>query len=212
MFDCGEILELCEELQDIGETNYDPWMVGGDFNVILSKEEKHGGLTFTDVEAQDFASCIANCALTELKFKGSLYTWWNGRVEDDCIFKRLDKVIVNQEFQQSLPSNEVHHLIRQGSDHVPLHVICNSQEEPIQKPLKFMKFLVRHSSFKEVVRENWRIDFVGDLFVEFHAKHKRVKGALAAWSKTAFGDIFEKVATLEEHVHGKDIQFELSPT
>lgn len=50
-----ERLEIWEELQDIGAIIQDPWLVGGDFNVILTKEEKQGGLPFTNAEAQDFA-------------------------------------------------------------------------------------------------------------------------------------------------------------
>lgn len=83
---------------------------GGDFNVILFEEEKQGGLQFTYAEAQDFAGCISSCALTELKHKGGSFTWWNGRVGEECIFKRLDMVLANQEFIQILPSSEVHYL------------------------------------------------------------------------------------------------------
>lgn len=98
----------------------------GDFNVILMEEEKQGGLQFIIVEAQEFATCVSICALRELKYKGSSFTWWNGRVGEDCIFKRLDRVMVNQEFLQMLPTSEVHHLIRQGYDHATLYVTCNS--------------------------------------------------------------------------------------
>lgn len=84
----------------------------GDFNVILNEEEKQGGLQFTSAEAQDFASCIASYTLIELKHKRGSFTWWNGRVGEECIFKRLDRVLANQEFLQLLLSSEVHHLIR----------------------------------------------------------------------------------------------------
>jgi len=42
-----ERLELWEELTNIAEDVHVPWMVGGDFNVILKEEEKLGGLAFT---------------------------------------------------------------------------------------------------------------------------------------------------------------------
>lgn len=107
-------------------------MVGGDFNVILNEEEKQGGLPFTNVEAQDFATFVANYALIDLKYKGSSFTWWNGREGEDCMFKRLDRILVNQDsYIDALPTSESHHLIRQGSDHAPLHVVCNSKEEPV---------------------------------------------------------------------------------
>ncbi|XP_015158226.1 uncharacterized protein [Solanum tuberosum] len=127
-----ERLELWEELEGIAEDWQLPWMVGGDFNVIINEEEKLGGLEFTQQEATDFALCISSCGLTEVKFSGSKYTWWNGRIEEACIFKRLDRILVNALFTEEFPSSEVHHLIRQGSDHAPLHVICDTAEEPVQ--------------------------------------------------------------------------------
>lgn len=96
-----------------------PWIVGGDFNVILNEEEKMGGL-FEQQEAIDFALCINNCSLIEPKFSRSNYTWWNGRIEKKCIFKRLDRVLVNNVFLDCFQSSEVFHLIRDDSDHAPL--------------------------------------------------------------------------------------------
>lgn len=100
-----------------------PWVVGGNFNVILNEDEKLVGLPFTTTKAIDFASCISSCALQELKFTSSNYTWWNGRIERDCIFKRLDKVLINQEFLDIFPALEIHHLL--GKAQVMLHYMKN---------------------------------------------------------------------------------------
>lgn len=80
--------------------------MGGDFNVILHEEEKMGGLTFTQQEEVDFAQCINNCALTE-NFTGSNFTWWNGRINEGCILKRLDRILVNFDFLEIFPCTEV---------------------------------------------------------------------------------------------------------
>ncbi|KAH0679394.1 hypothetical protein KY284_020479 [Solanum tuberosum] len=149
-----ERLELWEELDSIAERVQCPWVIGGDFNMILKKEEKLGGLEFTHNEAMDFAAFISSCALSEMHFSGSKYTWWNGRIEKACIFKRLDRILVNQEFTEVFPSFEVQHLIRQGSDHAPLHMIYNTQEEPSIKPLRFLNFLSKHHQFKKIVEES----------------------------------------------------------
>ncbi|XP_049388501.1 uncharacterized protein LOC125852861 [Solanum stenotomum] len=124
--------ELWEDLVHIAEENDNPWIVGGDFNVILREEEKLGGLAFTQTEAVDFAQCLNNCAISELNFSGSMFTWWNGRVEEECIFKRLDRILVNHEFLDLYPSSEVHHLVRQGSDHAPLHMKIATLEDVIK--------------------------------------------------------------------------------
>ncbi|KAG5629570.1 hypothetical protein H5410_001287 [Solanum commersonii] len=121
---------------------------------------------------------------------GSRFTWWNGRIERECIFKRLDRILGNQEFFNRLPTSAVQHLVRQGSDHAPLHLVCNSEEELVVKPFKFLNFWTKYLDFKKVIEENWKIDFVGNPFIAFQTKIKKVKGALAIWSKATFGNIF----------------------
>lgn len=90
-----EILELWDKFQSVGISWDIPLIIGGDFNIILNKEEKMGGLAFEQQEAMDFAFFISSCSLSEVKFSGSNFTWWNGRIEDEYIFKRLDRVLVN---------------------------------------------------------------------------------------------------------------------
>lgn len=65
-------------------------------------------------EVVDFQHFISNCALFELPSIESKYTWWNERIEEDCIFKKLDKPLINQDFLDALPSSKVSHLVDMG--------------------------------------------------------------------------------------------------
>lgn len=39
---------------------------------------------------------------------------------------------------------------------------------------------------------------------------KKVKNALAVWSKATYSNIFEKIATLEDTIKNKEVQLEIS--
>ncbi|KAG5616263.1 hypothetical protein H5410_016087 [Solanum commersonii] len=127
-------------------------------------------------------------------------------------FKRLDLVLVNQDFMNLFPPSEVQHLIRQGSDHAPLNLICNSKEEHSIKHFRFLNFWIRHHQFKDIVTQNWKIDFAGSPFVEFPAKIKKVKKALARWSREVFGNVFQRIATIEDVIKVKKSQLKIQPT
>lgn len=58
------------------------------------------------------------------------------------------------------------------------------------KPFMFLNLWVKHPHFLNIVKESWVIDIVGDLFTEFQDNMKKVKRALAVWSKQTFGNIF----------------------
>lgn len=46
----------------------------------------------------------------------------------------------------------------------------------------------------------------------FYHKLKRLKKTLSSWSRATFGDIFQKIASLEEVVLVHEYQFEINPT
>lgn len=52
---------------------------------------------------------------------------------------------------------------------------------------------------------------MGDPFTAFYEKLKKVKNALAIQRRDSFGNTFQKVATLEDEVNVKEIQFEINP-
>lgn len=82
-----EMIELWNDLENVSEKIHVPWLLGGDFNLILDDFEILEGLTVTQQETEDFAGRVSACALNKLRFIGSNYTWWNGRIKIDCIFR-----------------------------------------------------------------------------------------------------------------------------
>lgn len=72
-------------------------MVGrGDFNLKRSEEENLRELPVTVAETEDFNHCISMWNLEECVYQGNKYTWWNVRTDEECIFKRLNKVMSNE--------------------------------------------------------------------------------------------------------------------
>lgn len=137
-------------MEEIANNTHVPWLVGGDFNVIMEESKKLGGLPITQQETLDFVQCMNSCSLNELRFTGSRYTWWNGKIQEDYVFKRLDRVFGNNELIQLMPNCEVHHLIIQGSDHAPLHVIGNTAQTQVKKSFRFLNFWTKHIDFHGV--------------------------------------------------------------
>ncbi|XP_070045316.1 uncharacterized protein [Nicotiana tomentosiformis] len=209
--DVIERIELWDSLYYLASDMTSPWFVGGDFNVIWDEEKNFGGLPVSLNEVNDFRHCMNTCNLSE-GFKGSIYTWWNGRADEDCIFKHLDRFFSNLEFQKLMPGIEVTHLSKIGSDHSPMLRSFNPNATPIKKSFRFLNFWVKHESFKDVVKENWSAYFHANPFTLFNYKLKKLKKALSTWSKATYGDIFQKVASLEEMVVAHEVQFEMNPT
>ncbi|KAG5632942.1 hypothetical protein H5410_004659 [Solanum commersonii] len=107
-------------------------------------------------------------------------------------------------------NTKVQHLIREGSDHAPLHVTCSTGQEQIYKPFRFLNFWTKHHSLQKIVEDVWKMEATGSPFTVVQTKIKRVKLALVQWSRTTFGNIFQHVATLEDLIRAKEVQLEIN--
>lgn len=67
----------------------DPWLVGGNFNVIAHESDRTGRST-RDRGSITFFDMMLYCGLENAGFCRSRYTWTNGQV-----MKRFDRVLVN---------------------------------------------------------------------------------------------------------------------
>ncbi|KAH0702373.1 uncharacterized protein [Solanum tuberosum] len=188
-----------------------PWLIGEDFNVIMSEEEKIGGLPIYPNEYEDFAFCVNSCDLVDISFKGSPFTLWNGRIDDQCIFKRLDRYTMNQAGLIYFGLVESKHLARTGSDHAPILLTCGQKTEVTRRPFRFLKFWSEHAEFQQIVKDNW-VSEEADVFIRLKQKMKKTKTALSNWSRVTFGDIFKQLSIREEIVRVKEVLFETSPT
>ncbi|XP_070048900.1 uncharacterized protein [Nicotiana tomentosiformis] len=67
--DAIERIELWDSMYHLDSDMESPWLIGGDFNVILYEKEKYGGCPVYLSEVEDFAHYIDTCALCDLGFK-----------------------------------------------------------------------------------------------------------------------------------------------
>lgn len=97
-----------------------PWLCCGDFNEILSMEEKQGQLPRPPRLMQDFRKALLFCELVDLGYRGNIFTRDNGRLGEDLVQERLDKACANIEWKAFFPHVKVSQLQVSYFDHVPI--------------------------------------------------------------------------------------------
>ncbi|KAK4430795.1 hypothetical protein Salat_0841200, partial [Sesamum alatum] len=133
-----------------------PWMVGGDFNTVLSLDERSGGAAPSSVAMSDFNDAIADCALVDAGYTGSPYTWYSRRLR-----QRLDRVLVSDCWVDVFPKMQVTHLELSKSDHRGLLVEADYTEVRKASSFRFQHTWTTHPGFLEVVRRNWHYPTIG---------------------------------------------------
>ncbi|XP_042035124.1 uncharacterized protein LOC121781454 [Salvia splendens] len=185
-----------------------PWIVGGDFNTILSPQERVGSNTNRQAEMIDFAEAIEDCRLLDPGFDGLAYTWAkNGLLE------RLDRVLVSEAWPQIFEATRVTNLPRIASDYGPVLARgCGTQRYTRGKALRFQNMWIRHEGFLDLVREAWTQTTEAVGLLNLQLKLARTKKILKQWNKEVFGNIHSNLREMEDNVVAAQCEFEANPS
>ena len=185
-----------------------PWLVGGDFNIFLSEEERQGSNKNRSREMADFANAISDCQLLDLEADGARFTWARG-----SIFERLDRALIGEGWPDLFAATRVTNLPRVMSDHGPLLIQCQTPGPPIRPSFRFQNMWVRHHTFLEEVQKCWSEPMGEKGMLNLQLKLGRAKKCLKWWNKNVFGNVFEKVkqADMEAQEALKKFEQDQSP-
>ncbi|KAL5859327.1 hypothetical protein ACOSQ4_000623 [Xanthoceras sorbifolium] len=166
---------------------YGPWVVMGDFNEIISSEEKKGGrVRFT---SSGFAEWIHKHKMVDMGYIGQKFTWVAKRGGGDNLWVRLDRALCSVDWRCNFAEGHIKHLPRVNSDHCPILLLPYSLHIPRSelKPFRFEAMWLTHTSFAPSVRNEWQSPENGIV-----GKVSRVADFLKQWNRDVFGSIFQR--------------------
>jgi endonuclease/exonuclease/phosphatase family metal-dependent hydrolase len=99
-----------------GQMNF-PWLAMGDFNEILFNYEKEGGRPRSQQAMQGFHDALRHCDLEDMGYVGELFTWRRVKIRE-----RLDRGVVNEQWNDLFPFAKLVNSETTRSDHRPLLV------------------------------------------------------------------------------------------
>ncbi|XP_062080777.1 uncharacterized protein LOC133785572 [Humulus lupulus] len=171
---------LWRDLQDIN--TQEAWVVMGDFNEILTREERIGKRVKYSI-ATDFIDYIGNCQLEDVKYSGSFFTWSNKQQGDDRICSKIDRVLANQTWLNRFINAKAVFLFEGIFDHTPAVLSVYPEILSGKKPFKYFRMWSSHPKYSESVKEVWQRAINGTKMFQVVAKLKALKGVLKELNK-----------------------------
>ncbi|KAL0295420.1 UNVERIFIED_CONTAM: putative ribonuclease H protein [Sesamum radiatum] len=83
----------------------EPWIVGGDFNTVVDMSEVCGASADIHLAMNEFRDCILGTGLIHLPVQGELFSWHNCSEGDRSLWKRLDRLLVNDAWLRLWPNS-----------------------------------------------------------------------------------------------------------
>ena len=129
---------LWEYLKNLAPLVNLPWVLLGDFNKMLTEDEKMEGLPLNGNRISTFRECIDQCGLMDLGFHGPRFTWSDKNpILYRNIKEHLDRGLGNTEWKIHFPRMEIHHFPCTKHDHCPKLLDTNPITCRLPKTFKF---------------------------------------------------------------------------
>ncbi|KAK4384368.1 hypothetical protein Sango_3068900 [Sesamum angolense] len=133
----------------------EPWIVGGDFNTVLDMSEVCGSSADIHSAMTEFRDCLLDTGLIQLPVQGERFSWHNCSEGDRSLWKRLDRMLVNDAWLSQWPNSHYHCLNARTSDHSPLVIRGDTATHTVSM-FRFDNYLTMSSDFTPSVQNIWR--------------------------------------------------------
>ncbi|KAL0291803.1 UNVERIFIED_CONTAM: hypothetical protein Sradi_7012500 [Sesamum radiatum] len=179
------LISLSEGITD------DAWSVLGDFNVVWDTSEIRGRMSDSTTAMTEFRDCITAAALVHLPFTGCQFSWHNCSQGSRSQWKRLDRVLVNEEWLVRWPRTQYISALPSTSDHSPL-ILSGYDTDRAKGIFRFDNFLAKMPGFLESVQHIWNHRIYGTQMYGVTTKMKALKQTFRAQRKVR-GDLSNNV-------------------
>lgn len=168
----------------------------GDFNSLLSPEDKQGGRPFASSSVGALRQFMDQSGLIDLGSLGLPYTWTNCRHGQANIREKLDRGITNVEWRELFPRASVTNLPITSSDHAPLVVDSTGGSRAIASPFRFEEFWVNEPDCYSVILKAWKLVCSGSPALRLCKKLKATKGALKRWNRERVRNVHSNIQNI----------------
>lgn len=164
-------------------------MAIGDFNSIISQNEKFGGKFFAYSSISNGLKNILDINdFIDLKASGLKYTWSNTRQGIHNIREKLDRAVTNLKWNTLFSNASVLNFHWFSSNH-SLIILNTSNLGNKRKFFKFEKLWPRDPSCFDTIKRAWSMHIHETLSFIIVKKLNAAKQALKLWNKISFGHI-----------------------
>ncbi|KAL2224536.1 UNVERIFIED_CONTAM: hypothetical protein Sindi_3021300 [Sesamum indicum] len=177
--------ELWDSLETIAMQCIDiPWLVGGDFSAVRDLSEICGASGDIRMAMEEFNICIQNAGLLPLPMQGEWYTWHNCSANPRNLWKRLDRMLINDTWMDRFSTSFYTSLTPRTSDHSPM-VLYRDSRQHYGGMFRFDNYLALSPEFIPSVQQVWQHNIIGVPMYAVTRKLKALKPLAKGFLETA---------------------------
>lgn len=174
-----------------------PYILIGDYNTILTSDDRTHGNPVQEFEVKYFKDFIWEVRLTELRTAGRKYTWTNNQIHS-----KIDWMLANTDWIQKWTIIEGTVLNLGFSDHCRLSITIKADQQMGTRPFKFFNCLTQHKNFENTVKKIWAKRGGGTAMYKVWKKLKMLKIKLKQPNSQNFNSTGQRIQTTRAKLEG----------
>ena len=143
---------LLEELEAIRDACPGPWVLTGDFNLILNEADKSNDKV-DRANLRRFRRTVAALELQDLHLHERCFTWSNEHENPTLV--RLDRVLVSLDWDTLFPNTHLRGLGSEASDHCAL-LLQTNMGQMSKARFHFEVFWPKFEDYDEFIVQAWK--------------------------------------------------------
>ncbi|KAJ6717306.1 hypothetical protein OIU74_009761, partial [Salix koriyanagi] len=188
-----------------------PWILLGDFNTIMSSDQKVGGDMRWLAHHEEFQKTAHQAQLIPLPYKGLKFTWSNGQPGHRNIQEKLDWALGNSCVLQKWPATMATFLPRSISDHCAI-ILQLSNSQPVRpSQFKFINAWTYRDDYLSTISSAWQIATQGNPIRRLLTKLQRVKSVLKTMHRNHTSNISVRVSKTKHSWDQAQTALDLNP-
>ena len=171
-----------------------PWLCLGNFNEILSMDEKVEGSICSQQQMDGFRNVVDFCGFSDLGYCGIDFTWSNMQEDEYRIQLRLDRALATPKWIEKFEGMRVYHLVDSTSDHCALLLTASPpQRSSYAKRFHFEALWTKNEACREVIESSWGMEVDLSTLEGIMENLKLCASELSNWSSSVYDNIPKKI-------------------
>ena len=199
--------ESWDELATLNQKFQHPWLCYGDFNEILSGEEKMGGAPRPQRQMDRFCEVVNTCGFKDLGYCGPDFTWCNMQEGINRIYLRLDRVLATNDWISYFSGTRVLHLVDSTSDHCALLIADSIAMQPSRKRrFHFEEMWTKKKECKDIIKNTWEGCLHKGTPGSISSSLQSYAAELEKWNKVMFGYVLKQIQSKRKALNELTLQ------
>jgi hypothetical protein len=194
--------EMWKLLKRIKREVKEPWLMAGDFNEAMWQHEHFSATKRNERQMESFRKVLSTCNLHDLGFSGPCWTYNNKQKGIRNVKVRLDRAVACPLWSNMFPHAEVKHLISSRSDHLPILINLQKNDEFPRGNgcFRYEMMWERVESLEEEINVAWNGHVRANCLQNVHQKLKSTMVCLKSWSRENFGAVSKEINKIKNRL------------